>query len=172
MALGWVAALGVAGCLIAQDDHLLDPLPPHKNQPPRIVTEEQGPPSRSVAATVGPGCAPLTFSAPVEDPDVGDLVVYEVYVDSTTTFVKQGTLANTELSRRAGAATFTASLDGSGPLGSPGEHVLELLVSDGQLINRVPQPRTVVLSDGGTALDPTYAVSTVWVVTVQGGSCP
>jgi hypothetical protein len=40
--------------------------------------------------------------------------------------------------------------------------VVEVLVSDGALVNRDPQPRKVILLDGGTALDPSYAVTYAW----------
>ena len=50
--------------------------------------------------------------------------------------------------------------------------MVEVLVSDGALVNRDPQPRPVTLLDGGTAQDPTYAVTYAWIVTVVAGPCP
>ena len=49
--------------------------------------------------------------------------------------------------------------------------MVEVLVSDGALVNRDPQPRQVLLLDGGIGLEPTYAVTYAWTVTVVAGPC-
>jgi hypothetical protein len=86
--------------------------------------------------------------------------------------VKQATLPNGGKPERPDPAEYDVSFEVPGPLQQPGEHVVEVLVADGPLVNRDPQPRVVILLDGGTALDPSYAVTYAWVVTVNPGPCP
>ena len=168
------AALVLPGCLISQEDHIIQPLPPAMNRPPFIREDKLQPPSRFVTVRNGADCPNLTFLAPVSDPDVGDTLIYNFYVDANLNpnFVKQATLSNNGLPDRSDPATYDVSFAAPGPLQQPGDHVVEVLVSDGALVNRDPQPRQVTLLDGGTALDPTYAVTYAWIVTVLAGPCP
>ena len=168
------AALALPGCLISQEDHIIQPLPPAMNQPPFIREDKLQPPSRFVTVRNGVDCPNLTFLAPVSDPDVGDTIIYNFYVDPDVNpnFVKQATLSNNGLPDRSDPATYEVSFAAPTPLQQPGDHVVEVLVSDGALVNRDPQPRPVTLLDGGTALDPTYAVTYAWIVTVVPGPCP
>ena len=48
---------------------------------------------------------------------------------------------------------------------------MEALVSDTELINRQPQPRRVVETDGGILVDPGYVTSYAWVVNTVPGDC-
>ena len=168
------AALALPACLISQEDHIIEPLPPRMNQPPFIREDKLEPPSRFVTVRNGAGCPNLTFLAPVSDPDVGDTLIYNFYVDADVNpnFVKQATLSNNGLPDRSDPATYEVSFAAPGPLQQPGDHVVEVLVADGALVNRDPQPRTVILLDGGTAEDPSYAVTYAWIVTVIAGPCP
>jgi hypothetical protein len=171
-ALG-AAALGVllfAGCLLPQEDTILEDIPPPVNQPPAIVESEVQPSSRSFTVDGGAGCPNLVFSAPVEDPDLEDILYFDYYVD--TAQVEQGTVPPNGNAFRAEAATYSVDFGDAGPVQTPGMHVVEVLVADGPLVNGVPVPRTVTLPDGGTRIDTTYAVSYVWLVTVTGGPCP
>jgi hypothetical protein len=86
--------------------------------------------------------------------------------------VKQATITNNGQAERSDPASYEVSFATPGPLQQPGDHVVEVLVADGALVNRDPQPRTVILLDGGTALDPSYAVTYAWTVTVLAGPCP
>jgi hypothetical protein len=168
------AALALPACLISQEDHIIEPLPPRKNQPPRIVEELLQPASRFVTVRNGADCPNRTFLAPVSDPDIGDTLIYNFYVDANVNpnFVKQATIANNGQADRSDPAIYEVSFAAPGPLQQPGDHVVEVLVADGALVNREPQPRTVVLLDGGTAQDPSYAVTYAWTVTVLAGPCP
>jgi hypothetical protein len=173
---GWVVAGAIllCGCLIPQEDHVLGDLPPRKNQPPQILENLLQPANRFVTVQNGANCPDLSFVAPVSDPDVDDRLIYNFYVDPdlNPAFVKQAILANGGSPQRPEPATYEVSFAVAGPLQQPGEHVVELLLADGPLVNREPQPRVVTLLDGGTALDPSYAVTYAWVVTVNPGPCP
>jgi hypothetical protein len=171
-AVAWAALL--SGCLIPQEDHILGDLPPRKNQPPQILENLLVPANRFVTVQNGSNCKNLLFQATVSDPDVQDRLIYNFYIDSNLNpgFVKQAILPNGGLPERPDPAEFEVSFAVAGPLQQPGEHVVEVLVADGPLVNRDPQPRVVTLLDGGTALDPSYAVTYAWVVTVNPGPCP
>ena len=168
------AAVVLPSCLLPQEDHIIQPLPPLMNQPPRILENLLQPSSRFVTVRNGTDCPNLTFLAPVSDPDITDTLIYNYYVDPDLfpNFVKQATISNNGQADRSDPATYEVSFATPGPLQQPGDHVVEVLVSDGALVNRDPQPRKVILLDGGTALDPTYAVTYAWTVTVVQGSCP
>jgi hypothetical protein len=169
-----LASLGVAACLLPQDDTILEDIPPPVNQPPAIVENEVQPPSRIFSVDGGTGCPDLTFSAPVEDPDFQDILYFDFYVDSSadTGQVAQGTVAPSASYVRTEPATYTVDFSKPGPVQTPGTHLVEVLVADGPLVNGVPVPRTVLLPDGGTRIDATFAVSYAWQVTVTAGSCP
>ena len=179
MTAGRVAGLLLGGalllpaCLLSQEDHIIQPLPPAANQPPRILESLLRPPSRFVTVRNGLDCPNLAFSAAVSDPDVGDALIYNFYVDPDLfpAFVKQAPIAPSGQADRADPATYEVSFATPGPLQQPGEHVVEVLVSDGALVNRDPQPRKVTLLDGGTLLEPTYAVTYAWTVTAVAGPC-
>lgn len=167
-------ALVLPACLLPQEDHIIQPLPPAQNQPPRILENLLQPATRFVTVKNGTGCPDLTFLAPVSDPDVADTLIYNFYVDPDVNpnFVKQAFIGNNGQADRPDPATFDVSFAAPGPLQQPGDHVVEVLVADGALVNRDPQPRTVTLLDGGTAQDPTYAVTYAWTVSVVAGPCP
>jgi len=168
------AAVVLPACLLPQEDHIIQPLPPLMNQPPRILENLLQPSSRFVTVRNGTDCPNLTFLAPVSDPDIGDTLIYNFYVDPDLfpAFVKQATISKNGQADRSEPATYEVSFATPGPLQQPGDHVVEVLVADGALVNRDPQPRVVTLLDGGTALDPSYAVTYAWTVTVVQGSCP
>lgn len=169
-----VAAVVLPACLIPQTDYVLEPLAPEKNQPPRILEELVQPPGRFVTVKNGSSCPNLVFSAPVSDPDVADTLVYNFYVDADVnpSFVKQGIIGADGQVIRSEPATYEVSFATANPLQQPGDHVVEVLVADGQLAGRTPLPRPVQLPDGGTVQDTTYAVTYAWTVTVTAGSCP
>jgi hypothetical protein len=167
------ALLGGA-CLIPQEDNILPDLPPPLNQPPRIVESEVQPPTSIFSVDGGTGCPAVVFQAPVEDPDVNDLLFFDYFVDANLNpnSVAQGTISPSGVPLRTEMATYTVAFPSGSPASSPGVHLVEVVVADGPLINRVPLPRTVPLPDGGTRIDPTFAVSHAWQVTVTGGACP
>lgn len=167
-------AVLLPACLLPQEDHIIQPLPPAANQPPRILENLLQPANRFVTVQNGSACPNLSFLAPVSDPDFNDTLIYNFYVDPNLfpPFVKQATISPSGQADRAQPASYEVSFATPGPLQQPGEHVVEVLVSDGALVNRDPQPRQIVLLDGGIGLEPTYAVTYAWTVTVVAGSCP
>ena len=169
-----VVAAALPACLISQEDHIIQPLPPAKNQPPRILEDLIQPPGRFVTSRNGLDCPNLLFSAKVADPDIKDLLFYNFYVDADVNPapVKQSSISNpTNEEVRAEPATYEFSFATVGALQQPGNHVVELLLADGALVNRQPQPRLVQQLDGGLEEDPSYAVSYAWTVTILAGPC-
>jgi hypothetical protein len=162
-------------CLLPQEDHIIQEIPPPLNQPPRILEDVLQPANRFVTVKNGSDCPNVLFSASVADPDLLDPLIYNYYVDADRfpAFVKQATINADGVNEvRTDPATYEVSFAIPGPLQEPGDHVVELLVSDGALVGRDPQPRRVILLDGGTAENPTFAVTYAWTVTTVAGSCP
>src|SRR5262249_55039215 len=139
-----VVAAALPACLISQEDHIIQPLPPAKNQPPRILEVLLQPPGRFFTSRNGLDCPNLFFSAKVADPDVNDTLFYNFYVDANVSPapVKQSSISNpSKEDVRVEAATYEFSFATVGALQQPGDHVVELLLADGPLINGQPQPR-------------------------------
>jgi hypothetical protein len=169
-----VAACAASGCLIRQEDTLLEEVPEFRNRPPRIV-ELQSRPKDRIQRDFGASLCELTFGVQVEDPDVGDRLVVHWYVDHNPQEpegpYRQYELGVTGEPMRS-ESTLTISLaSANNPLGQPGPHLVEALVSDTELINRQPQPRRVVETDGGVLVDPGYVTSYAWVVNTVPGDC-
>jgi hypothetical protein len=164
----------LGACLLPQDDNILVDISPPVNRPPGILEAEVEPSNRIFTVDGGAGCPDLTFTAPVEDPDLEDVLYFNFYVDSEvdSAQVAQGTVPPSGSAIRAQPATYSVSFSSPGKVQTPGTHFVEVLVADGPLVNGVPQPKTVALPDGGTRTDDTFAVSYVWLVTVTGGPCP
>jgi hypothetical protein len=172
-----VGALLLPACLLPQEDHVIQDLPPPTNLPPRILENLLQPANRFVTVRNGSDCPNLVFLAPVSDPDFGDTLFYNYYVDANLfpAFVKQATIVpppNNQQADRSEPASYEVSFAAPGPLQQPGDHVVEVLVADGPLVNRDPQPRPITLVDGGAGFEPTYAVTYAWTVTVVAGPCP
>ena len=167
-------AAGLGACLIPPDDRILDFPPPAQNRPPRII-ENLAQPDRRVTLGTGTTCL-QTFSVQVEDPDVDDPIIARWYVDYDATsnpapYGQDQRLDNNGKALRDEPATLTLAPSSSGsPLATTGAHLVEVLVADGRLVNREPLPHPSV-EDGG--LNPSYAVTYAWLVTVDDGvPCP
>ena len=166
--------LALVGCLVPQDDHVLQDLP-QVNHPPRIAEDSVQPQPRIITTGNDPSCPSLQFSAAVEDPDLADRLFYYWYVsdlDSPTPVeIAENVILNpTGQERRKDPAQLVVDFNSPSQFQVPGVHVLELLVADGAVINHEPQPRDVPL-DGGTGVL-TYAATYAWVVNVTSGTCP
>jgi hypothetical protein len=165
------------GCVVPQDDIVFPTLPPRKNFPLRIVRQE--PLSREVTYLAG-NCA-TPFSVNVVDPDVGDRIRYQWYVDRTVDstpvgsgFVNPGSGDKRVTSSAALNSRLAGLIDGK-------RHVVEVFVTDGEFaIDNIGPPSypsggtfTRPLLDGGTEtleLDQAYLDSYLWLVEVQ--RCP
>ncbi|WP_223646427.1 hypothetical protein [Corallococcus sp. EGB] len=165
-----------SGCLIPQDEALLEGVPRFRNRPPRIV-EEQVEPSERILRTFGVGSCTQDFGVVVEDLDVDDQIIVEWYVDYNPAAPKgpdlQVALAATGQPRRDSRGTLHVDLrTANSPLAPPGIHLVEALVTDRHLINRQPAPPDeVLLPDGGVVKDPGFVTSYAWVVNTVAGDC-
>jgi hypothetical protein len=176
LGLAWV--VGVAGgCLVPQDDTLLESIPQRRNRPPRIV-ETQVQPSEPIIRDFGAsGLCELDFSVVVEDRDVDDLLTVRWYLDyddlNPTGPYREFQLANNGEPQRGDRATLRINLrTANSPLSAPGEHLVEAVVSDTRLVNREPVPVGTVVLDGGTVIiNPGYVVTHTWFVTTVRGDC-
>ncbi|MFP2963395.1 hypothetical protein ACLEPN_38010 [Myxococcus sp. 1LA] len=169
------AGLVASGCLIPQDDTLLDAVPEFMNRPPRII-ESLVTPQQRIIQDFGADSCDLDFEVAVEDPDVDDRIVVYWYVDYNPQDprgpYRHDELANTREPRRLDSGTLSFSLaSANSPLGTPGPHLVEAVVSDADLVNRVPQSRPVRLPDGTIIDNPGFAVTYSWVVNTVQGDC-
>jgi hypothetical protein len=175
-AVGLASLAAGSGCLIPQDDSLLEGVPQFKNRPPRIV-EEQVEPSERILRAFGVGGCTQDFAVVVEDPDVDDRLTVEWYVDYNPSnprgYDRQFVINPTGQPRRNDRATLHVDLRVAGGLLSPpGLHLVEALVTDRYLINRQPAPPDdVILADGGVVKDPGFVTSYSWVVNTVAGDC-
>lgn len=178
MGLG-LAAWMLMGCLVPQDQNYLSERPIPRNRPPRIL-ETQVQPSERIIRGYGLDRCELEFHAIVEDPDMADKLYTYWYVDYDPTDTRgadsQRSLEPTNNKTvRDERATFSSRVNSSNfnRLNIPGDHVVELVVSDRTLIDgREPEPTVHRLPDGTDVLDPGYATTYVWFVRTEvGGDC-
>ena len=181
-AVRWLG-LGVAvwasgGCLIPQDESYLSELPIQPNRPPRIV-EQQVQPSERIIRGFGSDLCDLEFSIIVEDPDIGDTLTAYWFVDydpnqprGADSVVRIAPKDNKVV--RDERASFHQHFDPAdiNRLNIPGDHVVEVVVSDTALVGREPQPTLIKLPDGTDFTDPGYTATYAWFVrTEAGGAC-
>jgi hypothetical protein len=165
------------GCLLPQDETYLSELPQPRNRPPRIV-ESQVQPSERIIRGYGAGLCALEFSVIVEDPDVGDTLSAHWYVDYEPSQSRgadlEYSLAPSSKPLREDRAYFRDRYGAIGSrLSTPGDHLVEVVISDSRLLGREPQPRLIKLPDGTIHADPGYTATYAWFVkTVAGGDCP
>jgi len=165
--------LASSGCLLPQESHILQPVPPTQNRPPRII-EDQVFPSRVVHTPNGPDCS-LHFSLYASDPDLEDTLyvrwyAYMNFQDNLPPLPADQVIQPDSPPSEIRNTSAVLNIDFSAadnPLRQEGTYAVEALVADGPLVNRTPQPR--VLPDG-TVLT-TYAVSYAWAVEVRSGPC-
>ncbi|MBX7114719.1 MAG: hypothetical protein K1X64_10370 [Myxococcaceae bacterium] len=75
----WAATAGT-GCLWPQDVDL-PPIPPQRNSPLRLLKNTATPPQVLSELKLGSGCVMPEFKINVEDPDTGDPITSQWYVD-------------------------------------------------------------------------------------------
>lgn len=164
-------------CLIPQDDPILDPLPPPRNRPPRILENLVSPPRSFPAPTffTGQNCPPIVrFEAIVADPDIDDALTVRWFVDydprNNPIVWKEQRIAPSGQEVRTTTSALLELNTATGPLSVEGQHLVEVFVSDGQLINRDPQPLEVA-PDGGI-INPSYVDTFAWYVNIENQVCP
>lgn len=181
MRVGLVAlgALYGAGCLLPQEDMLLQTITPTNRSP--WIRENRvtlnGAAARVLTSGNAPTCS-LVFEATAEDPDVDDTVRWRYYVDfsdANRAPELEGTFTNTGTAQRAESPKLTVLDIANSPRFQIGTHVVTFMVFDGELGARdgpgsVPPPDIVPGgSDGG---NPRYSDTVAWVVTVtNSGQC-
>src|SRR6218665_280985 len=178
--LGWWMGVGAAawtlgGCLIPQDEAFLSELPIPRNRPPRIV-EKQVQPSERIIRGYGSDFCSMEFSVIVEDPDVGNTLTANWFVDydpnqprGADRVVRLDPKDDNVV--RDERAYFQPNFNSVvfDRLNTPGDHIVEVLVADSALVGRDPQPTVIKLPDGQDFSDPGYAVSYVWFVRTEAG---
>lgn len=175
MASGLLTAVGVMlGCLVPQDYRFSDDPPPFKNNPVKIVLPvEPDVTTLTLNNGVGGGTACVQdFTVQATDPDLNDLITVQWFVDYdkelNPRYFREFPLANLGSPTRP-PNTLHMDLNSPGnPLAPQATHVLEVLVADGQLINRVPQDKS---DDPDAGPNPSYVDRYVWVVKTEPGDC-
>lgn len=178
---GWatcVLAVGLGlfvGCLLPQDDTLLDEPPRFMNRSPRII-ESLVLPQEHIIQDFGASRCELTFEVAVEDPDVDDRIKVHWFIDYSPQDprgpYREIALTNNGEARRPDRGTLRINLaSANSVLSTPGPHVVEALVSDAELTDRQPESQVVNLPDGGSIIDPGFVISYAWVVNTVQGDC-
>jgi hypothetical protein len=182
---GLVTLAALSGCLLPQDPQVLPDLPPAKNTPPQVVDTDVRPVGTSITIKVGMGCQPqktITFEVPVKDQDYDE--ARGAYTDKISSlWIVDPNGANGGFPGRA-APPYSSTdvrfirnpseiLSAGSTLTVAGQHVLQVIVADGDLVGiGIPQPVPKPLPDGGTFEDPTFTDSYQWNVLTEQGVCP
>lgn len=164
----------MTGCLIPQDDHTLVIPPPPRNRPPRIITDQVTPVTRTLYLSDSATCTTKQqFQVYFADPDVDDTLYYRWYVDYTETrtgFLLEGRISTNGKEVRDDSAVLQANAaDPASVFATPGPHLVEVIVSDGTLVDRTPQPRASTEPDAGD--QETFVALWSWLVVTKTGSC-
>ncbi len=181
----WVGAilaswfLALTGCVIPQDDTLFAGVPIGGNKPPRIVETQVSPQTRIIREFGSETCR-MTFEILVTDPDVADNLTVTWYVDHAPGNTSPEKIDNVTPSGRPlrdDRSTFDVDLSAAAsPLRAPGLHLVEAVVTDGNLNfeTRLPFPVLGDNPDGGAPIpvDEDYAVTYAWTVETVTGVCP
>ena len=177
--------LGVAvwtsgGCLLPQEEIFLNEFPQPRNRPPRLVEQHVQPSERIIRGYGSKDVCQLQFSVIVEDPDIGDTLYVNWFVDYDPSQQRgadhveriQPNSGNTKEARDQ-RGTFNPkipSIDFS-RLNAPGDHVVEVIVSDTPLVGREPEKTPIRLEDGTETYDLGYAATYAWFVRTEAGGC-
>jgi hypothetical protein len=177
--------LGVAvwtsgGCLLPQEEIFLNEFPEPRNRPPRIVEQQVQPTDRIIRGYGSDNMCELQFSVIVEDPDVSDTLYVNWFVDYDSSQqrgadhverIQPNSLPKEARDQRGTFNPKIPSIDFS-RLNAPGEHVVEVIVSDTPLVGREPEKTPIRLEDGTETYDPGYAATYAWFVkTEPAGDC-
>jgi len=175
--------LGVAvwtsgGCLLPQEEIFLNEFPQPRNRPPRIV-EQQVEPSNRIIRGYGSEVCELQFSVIVEDPDVSDTLYVSWFVDYDPSQqrgadhverIQPNSNAKAPRDQRGTFKPKIPSIDFS-RLNVPGDHVIEVIVSDTPLVGREPEKTPVLLENGTELYDSGYSATYAWFVRTASGGC-
>lgn len=174
-----ISAFALGGCILPQDEEYLSSLPVPLNHPLRIIEQQVAPPDRIIRGYGTGDLCELEFSVILEDPDIDDTLVAYWFVDydagqsriDAQNFI--GPKGNKPV--RDERASFHVRFSDLNPLNVPGDHVVEVVVTDTTLAEgREPQPKNIIRREDGTDYrDPGYTATYAWFVrTEAGGHCP
>jgi hypothetical protein len=160
------------GCLVPQEDRLIDDVPPtFVNRAPRVL-DEAAQPGRLTLLDTGSPCV-LTFQAPIEDLDTDERGLrvrwFVDWSESNPAPFREDSVPPLLGAVRNRAVDLTLNLDSPGnPLRLVGEHVVELMIADGEIIGREAQQTPG--PDGGI-INPKYSDIHAWFVSVKSINC-
>lgn len=136
-------------CLLPQDDDILTTVPPAANRPLRVIQNLALPAQRETTVQLASNCVNrTTFSVTVNDPDVGDRIAAQWFIDPNESYVG-GTPGNPGMATSAGSTerevgaprTFTNLL---GALADGRKHRVEVVVTDGDFrVDELTDPVTM-----------------------------
>jgi len=176
-----VAAVLVHGCLLPQDDQVINDVPAKRNSYPR-VREELATPGPVTDLALGTGCKRPVFSVVVEDPDLGDTLRNKWFVDpdgafSTVSFSTRSLDPSKTAVRNTAVIAPTQLFSAGSKLFDPGPHKLVVVIADGEFegigIETTGRTHVVPADDGGTRIliDPSYTDKFQWDVTTSLTPC-
>ncbi|MFL5352595.1 hypothetical protein [Archangium sp.] len=171
-----ISTWALGGCILPQDEEYLSSLPVPLNHPLRIVEQQVSPPER-ILRGYGNDLCELEFSVIVEDPDLGDTLVAYWFVDYDASQPRIDAEVSIEPKGnkpvRDERASFHVRVSDLNRLNVPGDHVVEVVVTDSSLVGREPQPKNIIHTDDGTDYrDPGYTATYAWFVRTESGGCP
>lgn len=164
------------GCLFPQDEQVIDALPPKRNGPLKIVSQEpQEPRTTFYNSTLCPDRNP-SFKLIVEDEDLADVVSSMWFIGKTTTQPFQPSNVSAGAQRRAVSAPSSLGFRSALANLPAGTAVLTVYVADtnfqepvdGQIALFAREPK--LLPDGTSAVDKGSYDSFTWTLDVE--PCP
>lgn len=162
------------GCIIPQEDYVLEPLPAKKNRPVRIIPSTVSPADSEVRLQ-NVGCE-KEFIVAVEDPDVDDIIRAVFYIDyepnqpNPLSFSQDILPTSNSAIRPTAARRRFTSEEPNIPLFAVGTHTVEVVVTDTSL-DEVRAPRPALTAPDGGILDEGYTDSFTWFITTVSGTC-
>lgn len=180
---------GLGGCLIPQDDQLISELPVAANRPLRVIPGLSVPPQRETTAKFGTNCPRPTFSVKVDDPNPGDVIRAQWFIDPIERYIggvpgNQGvSTAGSTVREVTAPSPFMTTL---GTLTDGRKHRVEVVVTDGEFsfgdtpdpITMEPKPflrvsRPSIRGANGEEIQvAAYRDDYVWLVEVDTLPCP
>ena len=166
----------LVGCVIPQDEQVIDELPPRRNSPLKIVSQEpQEPRTTFYNSTSCLGLNPV-FVLIAEDEDVADIVYSMWFVDKSNASqpFRPNLIPGGGSQRRSVTAPSSGFKSALANLGA-GTHLLTVYVADSAFQEVVDGQVSVsrpdkVLPDGGVVADKGSIDNFTWVLDVE--PCP
>lgn len=172
-----LSTLLISGCIVPQDDYVLEDLPLKKNRPVRIIPQQIAPANNVIELKNGAGCS-IEFSVAVEDPDVDNVIRASFFIDFDRT-VTNNPSVNRDIFPTSSATvrpTFArVTYTGSDPninLFTVDTHTVDIFVTDTSLDEKREARPASTFADGGAVRDQGFTDSFTWYVNTVPGNCP